>query len=56
MKFVTTKQKDNMAVIVNNPKGFKVIETSSIECFNWGGMAVCEDRRTRPLCYLPFCH
>jgi hypothetical protein len=42
MKFVITKQKDNMAVIVDNPKGFKVIETSMTECFNWGGMAVCD--------------
>ena len=42
MKSVTIKQKDNMAVIVDNPKGFKVIETPMTECIDMGGMAVCD--------------
>lgn len=31
-----------MAKIVDNPKGFKVIETSMTECISMGGMAICD--------------
>ena len=32
-----------MAKIVENKKGFKVIECSLEECMNWGGLGVCDD-------------
>ena len=32
-----------MAKIIDNPKGFKVIETSMTECIDMGGMAVCDN-------------
>lgn len=32
-----------MAKIIENPKGFKVIEVSFKECTSWGGFGICDD-------------
>ena len=31
-----------MAYKVENPKGFKVINTTAVECLKWGGFGVCD--------------
>ena len=32
-----------MAKIIENKKGFKVIEVSMVECFEWGGIGICDN-------------
>lgn len=32
-----------MAKIIENPKGFKVIEVSFKECTSWGGFGICDN-------------
>ncbi len=32
-----------MAKIIENEKGFKVIEVSNLECICWGGYAICDN-------------
>lgn len=32
-----------MAKVVENEKGFKVIEVSTIECLSWGGFGICDN-------------
>lgn len=31
-----------MARIVENAKGFKVIEVTRIDCYYWGGLGICD--------------
>ena len=31
-----------MAKIIDNPKGFKIIEVSAEETFTWGGSGICD--------------
>ena len=32
-----------MAKVVENKKGFKVIEVSCVECVEWGGLGICDN-------------
>lgn len=38
-----------MAKVVDNKKGFKVIEVSFIECVQWGGLGICDSCATPAL-------